>query len=41
MSYSDDNCLKSYVSEKNNAENSEQNQINLSKIYKYVTNANF
>jgi len=40
VSYSDGSCLKSYVFEKNAEENSEQNQINLSKIYKYVTSTN-
>jgi hypothetical protein len=38
--YSDGSCLKLYVFEKNAEENSEQNQINLSKVYKYVTSKN-
>jgi hypothetical protein len=40
MCYSDGSCLKSYVFEKYAEENSEQNQINLSKIYKYITSTN-
>jgi hypothetical protein len=40
VSYSDGSCLKSHVFEKNAAENSERNRINLSKIYKYVTSTN-
>ena len=37
MSYSDRRCLKSYVFDKKAVENWEKKQINLSKIYKYVT----
>jgi len=40
VSYSDGSSLKSYVFEENAEENSEQNQINLSKIYKCVTSTN-